>query len=244
MDDLDFNEMFFSGDFEEEPRDQIEKKEEIQKFDSYSNPLAYRLNEAGIELDEGQKEALSRYSSNMAAAAHASAVMSCKGNQCPAYDSCPLVQAGIKLPLSKKCPVELSVMDDVLRRFCEGLDINPDTPAGAMDLMQVWEIARHEIMEFRASGYLAKNPDIIVQELKNVGVDGTHIHNSKINEALLFMQQVSRTKNKIRQELLATRKAQIEAGRRVDEELKDQQAIIAKAEKLKKLLEERSNNHG
>ena len=237
MDDLSFNNMFFDEDKSgEQP-----KEESLAKPQPYSNALEYRLSEVGIELDEGQKNSLSQYSSNMAAAAHASVIMVCKGEACSVHQSCPLAQCGIKLPVDQKCPVEASIMDDVLQRFCEGLEVNPDTPAGAMDLMQIWEIARHEVLEFRANGYLAKNPDIVVQEIKNVGIDGTHIYNSKVSEAIMFMESTFKAKSKIRQELLATRKSQMEAGKRVDEELKDQQAIIAKAEKLKKLLEERSN---
>lgn len=229
----------------EKPPEVIELTELDEKQTSpmiFSSNLEARLADCNIELDQGQRESLSIYRGKMNAATHMSTVMTCAAD-CPVLSICPLKNAGVSLPLGKLCPVEQSIMDDCVQTYCAALNIDPATSMGSLELAMVWELARNEIIEFRANASLAKNPKVVRRELTNVTPDGTSIFTDEIAPEITILERWSKAKVKLRQELLATRRSQAMAGQAQDDHTAKMAKLKKRADKLLSAGKDRKGTH-
>lgn len=228
--------------------DENNKPEQVQD-NSQTNDLSInfleaRIKDSGIELDAGQQAALAAYSSKMMSAVHAASVMTC-ASDCPMLHACYLHNSGIKLPVGKLCPIELAIMDDCISRNVAGLDIDLDSAAGQMELLQVWELARAEVVEWKAGAKMADRKDVIMRELTSAVPDMngnvTNIFEEKITPEVQLMERWAKMKLKMREALLATRKAQAAAGQVNDDETNRLTTLKKRAERVKQMKKERKS---
>lgn len=223
----------FEDIFPDQPQEIVSTNTSISEIPT--SALEARIYESGIQLDPGQLAAIKRYTDNLNSAVHASTIMKCAGDRCAILHACWLKMSGIKLPIGKLCPIEASIMDDCVQKYCNALKIDPETPSGKMELMQIWEIARAEVIEFRANASLAKDPQVVRNKLTGIGLDGTQLFSDVAAPELDIMERWTKLKNKTRNELLATRKAQVMAGRQIDDNAKKMSVIIARAKEVKRI---------
>jgi len=185
------------------------KNKDIEPYRTNSSFLEHTLKERGIELDEGQKQALSKYGGSMIASSVLSMVQKCKGTDCPIINVCQLHSSGVPLPVGDHCPIEESLIKEVLSDYCAGLDIEVDKPMGRLELMQVLEIVRHEVIQFRAHASLSNRPEVVRKTLVKVELTKDKIYEDRIAPEIDIIDKLDRLKSKIRSELLATRRSQL-----------------------------------
>ncbi len=137
--------------------------------------------------------------------------------------------------ITHNCPVELFQMNRLIATHCAALDIDPSTPMGALEMLQVLEIARAEILEYRASAALADNPNLVRTSLISVEMDGTKIFEDKIVPEVELLERWFRIKTKLRTELLATRQAQASAGKSYADKSKEAAELAAKVDEINRL---------
>ena len=139
------------------------------------------------------------------------------------------------------CPVEIFQMKKLIAIHCAALDIDPSTPMGALEMLQVLEIARAEIIEYRASAALSDNPKLVRTSLISVEIDGTKIYEDRIVPEVELLERWFKVKTKLKTELLATRQAQAAAGKSYADKSKEAAELNAKLNEIEKLKKYREN---
>lgn len=138
--------------------------------------------------------------------------MECKGKACPVIKLCPLEAIGVALPFGKPCPVEGSLIEQWVQGYIDAIGIDPNEPESAIDMHMIYELAGLELMRTRAAHELSKNPDMVSEKIIGYSPHGEPVYDDKPNPALLIMEKQAKTVNKLRDALLATRKAQASVG--------------------------------
>jgi hypothetical protein len=139
--------------------------------------------------------------------------MICKGMQCPFIHSCPLQEAKSKLPVGQRCPVEESIVYMWVNKHLNALGIeNIDAPENSFDMDMLYELAGQELIRWRCGSYMAKNPNIVEAKMVGESFQGTPLFADIMNPVIEAMERAGKNVAKIRDALLATRKAQITAG--------------------------------
>lgn len=203
--------------------------------------LERRIQEAGINLSQEQAESLVGKNS-MIANMNMSIVQKCKGLTCPILNVCKLHAAKIQLPVGSLCPIESALLDEVISEYITGLNIDLTTPSGRLDAMQILELARYELIEFRTLASLANDSRVVRKEVSNIAIDGTILYEDRMAQELEILDKWQRMKYKIRTELLATRKSSLETGALVKEDAEAAARLIKKADNLKKMIEAKKSN--
>jgi hypothetical protein len=174
--------------------------------------LVQLARDAGVVIPQDKFEALQGFMDHSKYGHQASLPMKCKGLQCPILDLCPLHKLQLTLPIGKTCPVEGALVKQWVTTYLGALDIDPDAPEDAIDMHMVYELAGLELMRTRAAQHLSSNPEIIRTEIIAYSPQGEPIYDDKPSMALLIMEKQAKTVNKLREGLLATRKAQAQVG--------------------------------
>jgi hypothetical protein len=167
---------------------------------------------AGVEIPAEQFGALDAFMDHARYGHQASLPMKCKGTSCPILDLCPLHKMKATLPIGKTCPVEGALVGQWVETYLGALDINPTDPESAIDMHMVYELAGLELLRTRAAQHLSTNPELIKREIVGFSPQGEEIWDDKPSMALLIMEKQAKTVSKLRDALLATRKAQAQVG--------------------------------
>jgi hypothetical protein len=139
--------------------------------------------------------------------------MVCKGIGCPFLHSCPLYEAKAKLPVGSKCPVEESITYMWVNKHLRALGIdNVDAAENSFDMDMLYELAGQELIRWRCGSYMANTPSLVENKMIGESFSGTPIFADVLNPVLEAMERAGKNVAKIRDALLATRKAQINAG--------------------------------
>jgi hypothetical protein len=208
----------------------------IVEPDTAGKNLAHKAQAAGVPIPA---KALGKLEAFMQAAKfghQASLPMKCKGMSCPLIDMCPLHAVGSALPLAKACPVEGALVDQWVDSYISALNVDMDDPEQAVDIHMIYEIAGLELLRNRAAHHLANNPELIKTEIVGYSPQGDPIYDDKPSMALLIMEKQAKTMGKLRESILATRKAQAQVGQMAGDVSVRTATIMAKAQKI---LEER-----
>lgn len=170
--------------------------------------------ESGAALSDESVEILHRFVENSTRGFVSTLPMTCRGHNCEYITICPLAQAGSKLPIGKPCPVEsISAAGDIAKHL-QSLGIDDITdPAHSFDLDMLCEMAGLEMIRRRCGHQLAKKPQLTVMQVVNVTEDGEEIYREEVNPIYEVFEKSTKQINKLRDALVATRKAQIEAGK-------------------------------
>jgi hypothetical protein len=161
--------------------------------------------------------------------------MLCDGPQCPFLSACPLASAGADLPLKERCPVEDSIVATWVSKHLEALGIEDvDDPAFSFDMDMLYELAGQELIRWRCSVHLSDDPKLVSREQVGGTVQGEPIFADVINPVLEIMEKAGKNVAKIREALVATRKAQLTAGQDLTDPTQRAAELKAKAEAVKK----------
>ena len=165
--------------------------------------------------------------------------MMCKGPECPFIHACPLYEANSALPMGKRCPVEESIIYMWVNKHLHALGIeNIDAPENSFDMDMLYELAGQELIRWRCGAYLAKNPNIVENKLIAETIQGTPIFADVMNPVIDAMERAGKNVAKIRDALLATRKAQITAGQVAIDATQKAAELRKKAAEINKMRRE------
>lgn len=164
--------------------------------------------------------------------------MRCKGKDCPILDSCPLFQTNAALPLGKPCPFEAGIVQTWVNKHLMSLGIEDfSAPESSFDLDLLYELAAHELIKWKAAHHLSKAGKLIEDRQVAANMQGDAIFAEVVSPALEILDIHNKITMKLRDALLATRKAQIQAGRDMADPSKkaSELAEMARKKALKRL---------
>ena len=218
-----------------------ESKEEIETPDKEanvvlsadaSNPLVEHAQEAGVFLTKNSMEVLDKFYHRAKYGHQGAMPMRCKAEKCRFINMCPLAEAGEKLPLNKRCPVEGALVDIWAGKLITSLEIEVDNPDYAVDLDMVYELAGLELIRNRAAVHLSDNPELFNEKIVGYSPQGDPIYDDKPNLSLLILEKYGKRVDKLRDQLLATRHAQPKLGKLASDNSVRASNIKEKARKI------------
>jgi hypothetical protein len=195
----------------------------------------------GENSDNKANEVLNKFFNRTARGFSAGLSMMCKGTRCPFIKYCPLQQANVALPIGQLCPVEDGLIQMWVNKHLIALSIiDPYDPENSFDMDIIYEIAAHELLKYRASLHLSEKGQLIEEKQVGGTPTGDQIFQDVLNPILELLQYHSRVSTKLRESLVATREAQINAGKQLADPNERSSAVVNKA---RNLLKERLNKN-
>lgn len=217
------------------PEKVVEKPPAIKPADADNSPrlISELPTDTQAALTEDQKQIIGKYMGDMRYGISGIAPIICKGDQCPFYNKCPLVKAGIELPIGKDCPVEASLQKMWTEQFIQasGIDLNAGD-VSAYDLLLLNDLSNFQLLEARATMELSENPQIQLKTVVAFDKDGQPVFSYTLNSLIQFKEKISKMKMKILREMIATRKVQSE-----DDNRRSNDRSVIMADKLRQLKE-------
>lgn len=136
-----------------------------------------------------------------------SAPLVCLGPKCSSSGRCPLLKAGVA-PLTHACPLELMLIDQWEKEYVDDLGIDMQSK---VELDMVRDLIEADLIDWRTSGDLAANG---LYDWNTIGVtdNGKPIVRKEEAVSLSIKLKIKTRKDKIREELLATRKIKAKFG--------------------------------
>ena len=236
MEDDFFELTDLSGLPKKEPDEKVEESiTDIVPLASTDNLLVKTMHEAGISVPKEKLEVIEGFMARAHYGHQAVLPMKCKGQQCNFIGMCPLAQAKLDLPVGKNCPVEKALLETWVSKTLTALNIDPADPEFSVDLDMVYELAGMELLRMRASHHLATDPSLVEEKVVGYSPQGQPIYDEKPKVSLLILEKYSKVVNKLREQLLATRKAQAQAGQMAGDVSVRTANIMEKARKLAEL---------
>ena len=174
--------------------------------------LIQMIQEQGIDVPADKVAELDKHMNRAKYGHQVELLLTCKGEKCPIINSCPLKKVGIEFPMGEKCPYEAALMSDWISSYIVSLDIKSDQDESAIDMFMVHELAGNELLKMRAAHKLGNEGELSQEKVVGYSPQGQPIYDDKPSQSLLILERQGRSANKLRNELLATRKAQAQVG--------------------------------
>lgn len=179
---------------------------------------------ASLELTAAEARALSTARNILKTGASAAQIMTCHGPQiCVIANSCPLVQIqrGVDregggrnvVPVGKKCPFETEVFSNTVESLAREFSVG-DTQQDFTDQQVVLELAEIAVLEYRVNSQLANDPQLqgLTEDKLTSIVQTTAgpVENyvKDVADLVKIKEKLSNRKDKLRKELVATRREQ------------------------------------
>jgi hypothetical protein len=169
--------------------------------------------------------------------------MRCKGADCPIVDVCPLQETNQSFPLGQPCPYEMGIVQMWVNKHLVSLGIEDfSSPENSFDMDILYELAAHELIKWKAAHHLSQVGKLVEDRKINVTMTGDTIFAEVMSPALEILDNHNKITMKLREALLATRKAQIQAGKDMADPSRKSADLAEKArkkaqERLKKIRE-------
>lgn len=216
---------------EQEKKDNESK--EVVKIDTKDEALVKSAEEAGMTItSEKTVKILAQFVERQKHGHQGAMSMTCKGTKCSYLSMCPLHEAGEKLPVNKRCPVENILIQMWSAKFIQALGIDMDDPEYAIDMDMVYELAGLELIRNRAACKLSDEPDIFKRDITAFSPQGAPIYDDKPNMALLILERYGKRVDKLREQLIATRQAQAKIGKISGDSSVKAARLAARAKKI------------
>lgn len=139
--------------------------------------------------------------------------MRCRGEKCTFLNVCPLYAAKVSLPIGHKCPVEENIVVLWVNKHLMSLGIeNIDNPENSFDMDMLYELATQELIRYRCGAILSERPDLVENKKVGESFSGSSIFADVIHPALEIMEKSGKNVSRLREALLATRRAQLRVG--------------------------------
>jgi hypothetical protein len=140
--------------------------------------------------------------------------MRCQGRNCPILDVCPLFETKQELPVGKPCPFESAIVQMWVNKHLLALGIEDfASPENSFDIDMLYELAAHELIKWKAAQHLSQKGKLVEERQVAANIQGDAIFAEVISPALEILDVHNKITMKLRDALLATRKAQIQAGK-------------------------------
>lgn len=184
------------------------------------------------DMPEETQAACARFMQRNAGGFAGALAMKCKGMQCPILDVCPLYETKQALPLGQRCPFEMGLIQTWVNKHLVALGIEEHmSPDNSFDMDILYELAANELIKWKAAHHIAKKGELIEERQVNVTPDGTSIFSEVLSPAVDLFETHSKITIKLREALLATRKAQIQAGKDMGDPSKKASTLAENARK-------------
>lgn len=115
--------------------------------------------------------------------------------------------------VTHNCPVEKAVMAQWVQVTLTALNIDPKEVENAVDVSMVFELAGLEMLRYRAAWDLSKNPSLVEERIVGYSPQGEPIYGEQPKAALIVLEKYGKLVSKLRDQLLATRRAQAQVGK-------------------------------
>lgn len=188
------------------------------------------------DLTDGNISALRKFIDRNSRGFIGSLPMVCRGGSCPFLSICVLHEQGLQLPVGSKCPLEESLGYLYVNKHLKALGIEDiDSPENSFDMDMLYELAGQELIRWRCGVLLSKNPDLTIEQQSGETLSGEPLFIEIMNPVIEIMDKAGRSIGKIREALVATRRAQVVAGQvamdasQRSAELKEKAMSISKA---------------
>ena len=145
---------------------------------------------------------------------------------------CPLEEAKETLPIGKRCPVENALVEIWVTKHIEALSIDPSNPEYAVDMDMVYELAGLELIRNRAASHLSDEPALFREKIVGYSPQGAPIYGDAPNLALLILEKYGKRVDKLREQLLATRREQAKLGKLTSDSSVRAANIRSKAQRI------------
>ncbi len=206
-----------------------------------NNLLAVAAIDSGVTISQEQLSFLDTFMANVMHGHQSSLPMVCKAEQCPFIGLCPLKQAKIKLPIGKQCTVEKAVMAQWVQVTLNALNIDPNNPENAVDISMVFELAGLEMLRYRAAWHLSTSPNLVEERIVGYSPQGDPIYAEQPKAALIVLEKYGKLVSKLRDQLLATRRAQAQVGKLSNDLSMRGAELLSKARELAEKRRQNSN---
>lgn len=186
------------------PVSQIKSKTVLSLFENYYEPEVF--NHLNIETDKIKKlsNALTVLTKN---AIKSCGPLLCLGPKCFAADRCPIQKASVA-PIGHPCCIELMLIDQWEEEYIVDLDIDRQSK---VELDLVHDMIESDLIDWRTSHEIAKNG---LFDWNAIGMteDGKPITRKEESVAIGIKLKFKSRKDKIREDLMATRKMKAKFG--------------------------------
>lgn len=140
------------------------------------------------------------------------------------------------------CPLEMVLVSLWVNKHLKSLGIDDiDNPEYSFDMDMLYELAAQELIKYRCAAYMSKNPAVVESKMVGESFNGTPIFADVMNPVLEAMDKAGRNIAKIRDALLATRKAQVSAGQIIMDSTEKAAILRQKAKELNKLRQSKES---
>jgi hypothetical protein len=207
-----------------------------------NNPLTRLSTEVGSYISPDKLSIIDKFMERAKYGHQASLPLVCKGLACPFLRMCVLHQVGAKLPLEKPCPIEGALIEQWVQRTIAALKIDPSNEEYAVDMDMIYELAGMELIRMRAGYHLAIDGSLSEERIVGYSPQGDPIYDEKPRVSLLVLEKYSKVISKLREQLLATRKAQAQVGQIASDPSVRTANIMAKAKALINKRKDQANN--
>ena len=161
-------------------------------------------------LTPQQQNGLMGFVNSVSHGAMGVSAINCKGELCPYFQRCPLVQLDIDLPVGDACPVENALISKWSDQMIVGADITVNDNESTYDLLMIGDLTYYRRLEYRATQELADNPMIHIKDTIGTDNKGEPIVVSEMSKIINFLEKMAKVKMKLQRELIATRKSKSE----------------------------------
>lgn len=133
--------------------------------------------------------------------------MRCAGRECPFAPSCPLLKKDIA-PVGKPCPIEMSAVMQFFNDYVEELGVDVTR---MVEVSMVRDLVDQEIQQMRKTWILSQE-HFIQENVAGMDAEGNVVTRKELHMAVDYEDRILRRKEKLRQQLLATRESKAKAG--------------------------------
>lgn len=155
-----------------------------------------------IKLTEEEARKVALAVRSMSTGLTAAIPLTCTGPSCPFKTTCPYEQVN-QAPVGRPCPVEKQLIAYWTAQYVEEFDVNFHA---LTEVRMVAELAEFDIYEMRITKYLAENHPTLLQEVTSFDAQGNQIINLEISRAFDLKEKLKRSRMKVLEALMATRK--------------------------------------
>ena len=143
--------------------------------------------------------------------------MMCEGIACPYARVMPLIHSGG--PTNKPCPVELAAVREFFMDYVRELDVDVER---MVEVSIVRDLVDQEIQLMRKSIRMGQE-DFIQENVAGLDSEGNVVLKKELHQAVDYEDRILRRKERLRNQILATREAKAKVGQTT----KDSAQIIA-----------------
>lgn len=182
----------------------IEHKKVLKLFSDYYAPEVLEHMTVEPERVKALDNALRTLTRNMIKVSNP---IICLGPKCYACDRCPIQKAGVA-PISHPCPIELMLIDQWEDDYIEDLGVDKQSK---VEVDMVRDMIESDLIDWRASHELARTG---LFDWNAIGMteDGKPIYRKEEAVAIGIKLKFKARKDRIREDLMATRKMRAKFG--------------------------------